>query len=88
MVDRSNQNLGQRLGEKAFELSLRNRYKDELHDSSYIYQIRDKFSTNRVIAKLRSKNVIKTRLPAIIKGKTIADSKGKESTTHSMINMM
>ena len=45
-------------GDKCFEFSLRDRWKDELKPASFVYQIREgeQFSKSRVISRLRSKD--------------------------------
>ena len=73
--------LGDQLGERAFELSLRDRYKEELQDTGYIYQLGETFTTNRVIARLRSKSAFKTRLQTRDKGAPYADTEGQEPAT-------
>jgi hypothetical protein len=41
-------------GDQYFEMTLRNRFEEDLKLPGYIYRIKDKFSENKVISRLRS----------------------------------
>lgn len=43
-------------GDSYFQMILRNRFQDDMKMPSFIYQIKDKFTDNRVIKRIRSKS--------------------------------
>lgn len=46
--------LVEQCGDQYFEMTLRNRFEEDLKLPNYIYRIKDKFTENKVISRLRS----------------------------------